>query len=316
LLLPDWQTDHVTLVLPTPEMYAYNEELSSLELFYADFLQELARHDAVTCLVASDAQAKKMERLSGVDASVFEIAPIPDIWIRDFAPFQATHGCVKFRYATPHSPKKLNRAIDAAILARLEARGVAVKVEDLALEGGNLTHNGRIGISTRRLFDRNRGRRHGEIGEELQRALGLERLVVTPVEPGDRTGHIDGMLRWIGEDRIMLNDYAGIPGAERFHARLLGGLDRELPDVERVVLPYQWAASQRDGWYDARGNYVNFLRTARRVYLPVYGVERDERAIAIFERAFPGRVSTIDARAIAQYGGSLHCITWNHVTVG
>ena len=34
--VPDWETDAVTLVLPTAEMYAYNRDLAALELCYAD----------------------------------------------------------------------------------------------------------------------------------------------------------------------------------------------------------------------------------------------------------------------------------------
>ena len=99
-LLPDWSTDRVSLVLPTAGMYVYNEHLAELELFYADFLRELVRYDRVVCLVESEAQARKMQRLSGIESDgVFRIARIPDIWIRDFAPLAGARGGIKFRYA-------------------------------------------------------------------------------------------------------------------------------------------------------------------------------------------------------------------------
>lgn len=314
MLVPDWRMDEVTLVLPTAGMYVYNRDLSELELFYADFVTEIARHDAVRCLVEDEGQARKLERLSGLGPGVFRLAPVPDIWIRDFAPIPSTRGGIKFRYAPPHGTKKLNRAIDAAVLEHLEAEGVHIKIEDLAFEGGNLTHNGRLGIATRKLYNRNPGRDRPEILETFRRCLGLERLVVVPIEPGDRTGHVDGMLRWIDEGRLLVNDYRGLEGAERFQRRLLEVLDRELPDVERVWLPYQWSSARRDGWYDARGNYANFLRTANRVYVPVYGAPQDAQAVELFEEIFPGQVSPVDARVVARYGGSLHCITWNRAT--
>jgi agmatine deiminase len=313
-LIPDWRTDRVTVVLPTAEMYVYNRDLSDLELFYADFVAELARHDTITCLVGDEGQARKLERLSRLGPGVFQVAPIPDIWVRDFAPFVSSRGAIKFRYAPAHISKKLNRAIDASILEHLESEGIRVKVEDLAFEGGNLTHDGRVGVATRKVFGRNPGRSQPEVLETLRRALGLERLVVVPVEPGDRTGHVDGMLRFVDEGRLVMNDYAGLDGAGSFPRRLLEALDRELPDVERIPLPYQWSSARRDGWYDARGNYANFLRTSRRTYVPVYGGSQDEAALEIFEELFPGRVSPVDARVVARYGGSLHCISWNCAT--
>jgi agmatine deiminase len=314
VLIPDWRTDRVTLVLPTAQMYVYNCDLSELELFYADFVAELARHDNVTCLVGDGGQARKLERLSGVDPGVFRVAPIPDIWMRDFAPFASGRGAIKFRYAPAHSSKKLNRAIDAAMLEHLEGEEIRVKVEDLSFEGGNLTHDGRVGVATRKVYHRNPGRSRAEILETLRRALGLERLVIVPVEPGDRTGHVDGMLRFIDEGRLLINDYAGLEDAGTFGRRLLEVLDRELPDIERIPLPYRWSTARRDGWYDARGNYANFLRTRRRVYVPVYGAPEDAAALEVFEGLFPGNVSPVDARVVARYGGSLHCISWNCAT--
>ena len=130
-----------------------------------------------------------------------------------------------------------------------------------------------------------------------------EAVAITEKDVDDGTGV--GLL-FIGQP--------GLEGAASFARRLWVALDEGLPDVERVLLPYRWSSTKRRGWYDARGNYANFLMTANRVYLPVYGVEQDERALQLFEELFPGRVSTIDARVIAAYGGSLHCITWNHAS--
>lgn len=294
-------------------MGAYERFLSELELFYADFVRELARHEQVACVVPDAAHVEKMVRLSGLGPEFFPQASLPDVWIRDFAPLP-THGrFVKFRYQPPYVNQRLNRQVEEAVLALLAELGIPIRRVKIALDGGNLVHNGAgIGITTRSLVSRNRGSGSRAIVEQTRRALGLERLVVVPPEPGDRTGHVDGLVRWATPDLLLVNDYRRIPGGFEFQKRLGEVLDAELGEVERVALPYTWCSSKLGGWYDARGNYANFLRTANRVYVPLYGVADDREAERIFEQLFPGRVSTVRAEAIARYGGSLNCVAWNY----
>jgi agmatine deiminase len=294
-------------------MYAYNQDLAALELFYADLCREIARHDELSCLVPDEAHAKKMVRLSGLDAGCFPKASLPDIWIRDFGPLVATDRYVKFRYAPAYSRKRFNAEVDAAARDYLSRQAVPMHCEELALEGGNFVHNGAgIGIATRKIFSMNRRIPRPELVRRLEQALGLKRLVVVPLEPEDRTGHVDGMLRWASEKALLLNDYSRLEWADRFRTRLTRVLERELPHVEKLLLPYCASSARRDGWYDARGNYANFLLTKNRAYVPCYGLPEDDSARRVFEGIFPGRVSCIDARPVSRYGGSLNCITWNH----
>lgn len=240
-------------------------------------------------------------------------ATIPDIWIRDFAPLPAHGRFVKFHYQPPYVSARLNDLVEEAALVLLAERGIPIRRVGIALDGGNLVHNGAgLGVATRSLISRNRRGGGRAIVERTRRALGLERLVVVPTEPGDRTGHVDGMLRWAGPDLLLVNDYERMPGGLEFHKRLCEVLDAELAHVARVALPYAPSSSRLGGWYDARGNYANFLRTTNRVYVPLYGVPDDRDAARTFEQLFPGCVSYVRAEAIARYGGSLNCITWNH----
>lgn len=310
--VPDWQTGHVTLVLPTAEMHAYSADLAALELLYAEFTRELSVRDDVVCLVPSPADAEKMARLAGLPTDRFPIAPVPDIWVRDFAPVAGVSVALKFRYRPLYSDAKLNAAVDEAFLAYLAQLGLPVARAGIALEGGNFVHDGAgTGVVTEKVFGVNRGVPRAEIRECLRRALGLDRLVVLPAEPGDRTGHVDGMLRFLAEGLLVVNDYSQIGDAGHFEARLARILDRELPEVRRCLLPYRASAEKRGGWYDARGNYANFLMTRSGIYLPAYGAPEDDLARRILEELHPGAVTSIDARPISRFGGSLNCITWN-----
>jgi agmatine deiminase len=310
-LVPDWDTKRVLLVLPVAEMEAYDRFLPELEHFYADFVRELSRHEDVACLVPDAARTEKMMRLSGLGAEHFPHAWVPDIWIRDFAPICARGPFVRFDYEPPYVAKAINRQVSRAFGALLGLRRIATRRVSLALEGGNFVHNGaRVGVATRALVARNRGR---AAAGRLQHELGLERLVLVPEGPGDRSGHVDGMLRFASPELLVVNDYARLAGGREFQRRLDEVLDGRLPYALRVTLPYRWSSAVLDGWHDARGNYANFLQTAQRIYAPLYDVPEDREAEAVFECLFPGRVSYVYAAPIARYGGSLNCISWNYV---
>lgn len=310
-LVPDWDTKRVLLVLPVTEMEVYDEFLPELEYFYADFVRELARYEDVACVVPDAARAEKMMRLSGLGPDHFPRARIPDIWIRDFAPICARGTSVRFRYDPPHAPRTRGRDLSNAVGALLGLRRIPSRRDDLALEGGNLVHNGAgVGVATRTLVKRNRGL---QAVWRVQQALGLDRLVVVPLEPEDRSGHVDGMLRFASPELLLVNDYARVGGGREFQRQLDETLDSRLSYALRVSLPYRWSWPALEGWHDARGNYANFLLTGQRVYVPVFDVPEDREAEAVFECVFPGRVSYVYAGPIARYGRSLNCIAWNYV---
>ena len=48
------------------------------------------------------------------------------------------------------------------------------------------------------------------------------------------------------------------------------------------------------------------------IVMPTYDAPDDEGAASLLAEHHPGGVRCVDARAIARFGGSLNCITWNH----
>jgi agmatine deiminase len=313
-LVPDWATDTVLLVAPASHMEIYRQDLAELQSFYVAFATEIARHDAVICVLPADIPPPAHADAARVH---WRQGHVGDIWIRDFAPLQATTGAAAFIYdpdyaPTPHSAgvqQDLHRLLQSA--PEFDGLGPIARI-DLRLEGGNVAHNGAAtAIVTDKILSRNRNRSRREIERIMRDALALDRLVIVPCEPGDRFGHIDGMMRWLDEKRIILNDYSASDRAGRaFAADLRRVLDRKLGAIERVVIPYPASDRVYRGWPDAAGNYVNFLRTRSRVYLPLYGLPEDAIVREIFEGMFAERVSCLYPGALPKYGGVLNCIAW------
>src|SRR5262245_22293053 len=232
-------------------MGGYDAMLSELEAFYAEFMRELARFEDVACLVPDAARAERMMRLTGLGPDYFPRARIPDIWIRDFAPISTRGAFVRFEYDPYAAPKAANRRVSHAFAAHLGQRRIASRREPLALECGNLVHNGEgVGLATRALVACNRGQ---DAAERARHALGLVRLVLLPRRP-EVSAHVDGMLRFAAPELLLVNDYARLEGGREFQRRLDEVLDRRLGHTLRVMLPFRRFSEPFEGWSDGRAN--------------------------------------------------------------
>lgn len=56
--------------------------------------------------------------------------------------------------------------------------------------------------------------------------------------------------------------------------------------------------------------YLNYLKTERVVFLPVFGIEQDAEAETFARQLFSKEIVPVNIRKIAQQGGCLNCISW------
>ena len=317
-IIPDWKTNTVTLILPNVSMEYYNEYLTELEILYADILIEIAKYDRIICLVPDLAHAKKMVKLTNLSLSIFKIANIEDIWIRDYAPLQSEQGYIKFIYH-PDYNNDFNYKYFDMVFMKLFNQFIKYSVNtnfvDLKLDGGNFVHNGQgTAIITEKIYCQNPHKTKEEINKLIQDKTSIKKLVIIPILPEDITGHIDGILQWIDSHRILINDYQNKDyHLLSFFEKLNCYLEQELPEIEKVKIPYLPSDKKYLGWFNEEGNYINFLRTQNRVYAPIYNRPEDEAAKEVYTQVFGENVSFIESKAISKYGGVLHCMTWNYL---
>ena len=171
-LIPDWQTNTVALVVPHEWMEYYNEHLTELEIFYASFLREIAKYDQVICLVSDQEHAEKMAKLTNLDPSIFCVADVEDIWIRDFAPIQSDQGYVKFIYQPEYGDQLDNKDIEESFINYFNKsikNSVNTSFIDIKLEGGNFVHNGNgIAVVTEKLYAQNPHKNPEEINKLIK----------------------------------------------------------------------------------------------------------------------------------------------------
>jgi len=237
-----------------------------------------------------------------------------DIWLRDFMPIQiGPDQFVQFSLTKDYYYKKDRHkwTNPAPICKTLGIDPVIPTYNGLPiyLDGGNVIRGYGKAIITEKVFSDNRIPRE-DLTHILTDVLQVNQVVFIPVEPGDDTGHTDGMVRFVNEYTVVANDYSGIEVSRKFKDRFYvtladGGLD-VLP------VPYHPVDKKVDGLWVALGCYVNFLLVDTKIFMPTFDNKaEDDNALARFEEIYgSGNVIPVPSRDVAMGGGVLNCLTW------
>jgi agmatine deiminase len=230
-----------------------------------------------------------------------------DIWCRDYMPGQVDPAeFVRFCYAPDYLrgyKHLITRPDDIGPIPEVE-RCVDSRI---VLDGGNVVGWGCRCIVTDKVFRENPALERHELIGRLRELLGVEDLIVIPKEPYDVVGHADGVVRFLDEDTVVVNDYQG---QEAAYGRKLLSIFRQ-HRLECVQVPYFVEDHATDGVPSAAGCYVNYLRIAKLLILPAFGVAQDDAALRRFESLFCGtRIVPLPCTELARKGGCLNCISW------
>ena len=115
------------------------------------------------------------------------------------------------------------------------------------------------------------------------------------------TGHADGMVRFAGQDTVICNEPQSKTG---FDQKLRIVLENH--GLRVFDFPYEPAKG-----ISAVGCYLNFLETADRIFLPVFGIPKDKQAVRAAEKIFENKkIVPVLIPEIAKAGGGLHCVSW------
>ena len=229
-----------------------------------------------------------------------------DIWCRDFMPLPIPgHGFVQFRY----DPDYLRRSPDLRTANGAELLQLPNCVRShLNVDGGNIVRLGDTAILTEKVFRENPRHERRKLDARLRESLKLDRLIFIPIEPGDVCGHSDGVLAFIDDKTLLVNDYRRVA---RAYGKSLARLLRR-QGFELVPFPYCPSDDVTNGIPSADGVYINFLQTKDKVLLPTYGRREDDEVLRTLERVMTDKVVVpIRCNRLAKEGGVLHCVTWN-----
>lgn len=230
-----------------------------------------------------------------------------DVWAVDYMPIQINgNKFVQFTYNPSYLQSKKWLPTIPNVDSICETMGLSPLKSDIVLDGGNVVRSAHKAIMTDRIFKENPHYERKQLIKKLQELLEIDYLYLVPEQPGDFTGHSDGMVRFIDEHTVVVNDYS----KENEVFRRAFEIAIHNTGLECITLPY--SVDQNKSNAQANGDYINYLQMENCIIVPTFNIPADESAIRKLEEIFTGQtIKTIDSNEIANEGGVLNCISWN-----
>lgn len=224
-----------------------------------------------------------------------------DIWLRDFMPIKTKSGkYISFRYEPSYlanNPQlRTNFKTDIAPHFVLP-----VTYSNINLDGGNVVFSPSKtkAVITDRVFSENPEYDKNTLLLELEKLLEAS-LIIIPSLKSDMTGHADGMVRFVNENTVVANAPLSPFGFET-------KVKKALQNHGIEVLDFPYFDSNGDS---AIGCYLNFLETEQAIFLLVFSVDTDNKAVQTAKHIFHKVIIPVNINEIAADGGLLNCISW------
>lgn len=224
-----------------------------------------------------------------------------DIWLRDYMPVKTKSGkYVSFRYEPSYlaGDPQLRTNFKTDIAPHFV---LPVTYSNINLDGGNVVFSPSKtkAVITDRVFSENPEYDKNTLLLELEKLLEASVLII-PSLKSDMTGHADGMVRFVSENTVVANAPLSPFG---FETKVKKALQHH--GIEVLDFPY----------FDSNGNsaigcYLNFIETGQAIFLPVFSVDTDNKAVQTAKHIFHKAIIPVNINEIAADGGLLNCISW------
>lgn len=238
----------------------------------------------------------------------FKLLPqTKDVWAVDYMPIQIDQNkFVRFVYNPIYLQPKTYLKTISDVDTICELIGIETIKSNIVIDGGNVTKTTDKVIMTDRIFKDNPTFERKALIKELQQHFQIDKLFFVPEQPKDFTGHSDGMVRFIDEQTVIINDYKG--EKEEFSRAFEIAIHNT--GLDYIKIPYNPYGNKN--YNQANGDYINYLQMANTIFIPTFGITEDDEVVKQFEQIFAGHnIKTIESNEIANQGGILNCITWN-----
>lgn len=224
-----------------------------------------------------------------------------DIWLRDYMPVKTKSGkYVSFRYEPSYlaGDPQLRTNFKTDIAPHFV---LPVTYSNINLDGGNVVFSPSKtkAVITDRVFSENPEYDKNTLLLELEKLLEASVLIISSLK-SDMTGHADGMVRFVDENTIVTNAPLSPFGFET-------KVKKSLQNHGIEVLDFPYFDSNGDS---AIGCYLNFLETGQAIFLPVFSVDTDNKAVQTAKHIFHKAIIPVNINEIAADGGLLNCISW------
>jgi len=226
-----------------------------------------------------------------------------DIWARDYMPAYSNGHYVSYVYNPDYLQDEKNKKyITDNIADVFDLSNEDVTSTKLVIDGGNVIMCGDKVIMTDKIFNENSSLSKEEVIAEIERAFSAK-LVVIPWDKEEEYGHADGMVRYVSDNHVLINQYKDID--PEFRQKLIDALS---PYFSRISELEYGKASSSQSWA-----YINYLQVDNYIFVPQLGIMTDKLALEQISKVFPtSKVVPVEVKGIVKNGGALNCVSWNH----
>jgi agmatine deiminase len=233
-----------------------------------------------------------------------------DVWAVDYMPIQVTEDkFVQFVYNPDYlqKAKKWRKTIPDVNSICNEMQLQTIK-SAIVLDGGNVIRDETKVIMCNKIFKENPSIPEKQLIKELENLFEVDKIIFVPQDPKDEIGHSDGMVRFLDDKTVLINDYS--KEDKNFQLDFRTALYNA--GLEYMEIPYNPYGNKKN--IDATGIYINYLQMHQAVIVPTFSLKEDDTIVKLFEDFFRGQtVMTVPSNEIAMQGGVLNCVTWNIV---
>lgn len=230
-----------------------------------------------------------------------------DVWAVDYMPIQISEKkFIQFTYNPDYLQPKIWHKTISDVNKICKSISLERKNTDIVLDGGNVVKASDKIIMCDKIFSENPNYKRKQLIKELEDLFEIDKIYFVPQQPKDFTGHADGMVRFVNNDTVMINDNSN--ENKEFQRALKIALDNA--GLNYIEIPCNYKQNKKAS--QANGCYINYLQMENLIILPTFGIKEDEITVRDFESIFKGQtIKTVDSNEIANDGGILNCITWN-----
>jgi len=299
----------IVLAAPSIHNNYYEEYFNDILNFHVGYVKEVSQlwNDEIRILIDEDTRSLYEEKIA---PDFLIIADMYDIWMRDFTTINPEKP-VQFVYTDASMSKKESITTQKQFSEFADSYDLDIQKTDYIIDGGNIVDNyaGKVVTTTRFLEDNNLS--YDQWVEILQELLWATQVAI--IEPDDEIlAHADGMVAWIDDDVLAVNDYSQLD--PEFHNIVLEELKYAFPDTKIITVPVEF---DETGWVDetkwiwsACGVNLNLVNTYSTLYVPVFGNDYESEVLETIRNNTSKKIVTIDAQWVCKYGGSVRCTVW------
>ena len=229
-----------------------------------------------------------------------------DIWARDYMPIQVSKSkFIEYRYDPDYLQGKWKGCRDLKTYPDIVCDSIELTTEksDIILDGGNIVKSNNCVILTDKVVIENRLLYSKiELVEQLKKIFKVEKIVLIPWDKKEKFGHSDGVLRFINDTKVLINEIY------EYDTKLLYRLKQS--GLKWDFLRFKVNKKDKRNWA-----YINFLQTKDLILIPKLKIDEDNQAFEQIEKHYPdyaknNRIAQINMTDIIKFGGALNCISW------